>query len=117
MMGKIQCPLCDDTGKILVRPTRLIGATYSFDDPWKGDEHFEPCPLCQNNPALLEEKTYKVDSKPWWAKNRFTHFLVVATDLLWRVTKKGADIKDLLTAARVSWDLTKPTKQDKGING
>lgn len=42
----MSCPLCDNSGWILVRPTRLIGATYSFWDTWKGDEHIEPCPLC-----------------------------------------------------------------------
>jgi len=46
MKNDKKCPLCDDTGRILNRPTRLMGATYPFDDPWKGDEHFEPCPLC-----------------------------------------------------------------------
>jgi hypothetical protein len=44
-----ECPLCGDMGKVFKRPTRLMGATYPFDDPWKGDEHYEPCPLCGNN--------------------------------------------------------------------
>jgi len=26
---------------VFVETKRLIGATYSFDDPWKGDEHYE----------------------------------------------------------------------------
>ncbi len=30
----------------LKRPARLIGATYPEDDLHKGDEHFEPCPIC-----------------------------------------------------------------------
>lgn len=40
------CPLCGDTGEVLVRPERLLGATYADDDPYKGEEHFEPCPVC-----------------------------------------------------------------------
>jgi len=40
------CYLCDGTGMVLKSPVRLMGATYPEDDPWKGDEHFELCPLC-----------------------------------------------------------------------
>jgi len=42
------CPLCGGTNEVLKRPQRLMGATYPEDDKWKGDEHFEPCPLCNN---------------------------------------------------------------------
>jgi len=48
------CPLCNGTGEIIKRPARLMGATYPEDDQWKGDEHFEPCPLCcctEENPC------------------------------------------------------------------
>lgn len=32
--------------QVIKRTTRLMGATFPEDDPWKGDEHLEPCPLC-----------------------------------------------------------------------
>ncbi len=32
--------------QVIKRPARLIGATYPEDDKWKGDEHFEACPIC-----------------------------------------------------------------------
>jgi len=48
------CPLCDGTKEVLRRPARLMGATYTEDDQWKGDEHFEPCPLC--NPIIDQLK-------------------------------------------------------------
>lgn len=40
------CPFCGGTEEVLQKPERLIGATYAFDDPWKGDEHIGPCPVC-----------------------------------------------------------------------
>lgn len=43
------CPLCDDSGEVVVRPTRLMGATYWGRD--SGDEYIEPCPLCVNEEA------------------------------------------------------------------
>lgn len=45
--AKESCPLCQGTGEVLERPARLMGATYPESDPWKGDEHFVPCPLCK----------------------------------------------------------------------
>lgn len=41
------CPLCGGTKEVIERPTRLMGATYPDSDPFKGDEHLEPCPLCE----------------------------------------------------------------------
>lgn len=38
------CPLCDNCREVVIRPTRLIGATYL--DEYLGDERLEPCPLC-----------------------------------------------------------------------
>jgi len=32
--------------QVIKRTTRLMGATYPEGDPWKGDEYFEPCPIC-----------------------------------------------------------------------
>ncbi len=48
------CPLCQGTKEVLRRPARLMGATYPLDDTWKGDEHFEPCPIC-----TAEDKDHK----------------------------------------------------------
>ena len=42
----MQCAICADTGLVINRPHRLLGATYPPEDRWKGDEHFSPCPLC-----------------------------------------------------------------------
>jgi len=50
----MSCILCDGSGEIINRPTRLMGATYPEDDQWKGDEHFEPCPLCGGHPRVLK---------------------------------------------------------------
>lgn len=41
--AKPKCPLCDDSGEVVVRPTRLIGATYLDGD--SGDERIERCPF------------------------------------------------------------------------
>lgn len=41
-----ECPLCKGTKEVVKRTARLMGATYPEDDPFKGDEHLEPCPLC-----------------------------------------------------------------------
>ena len=32
--------------QVIKRPTRLMGATYPESVQWRGDEHFEPCPIC-----------------------------------------------------------------------
>ena len=42
-MSKV-CHLCDGTVEVIERLSRLMGATYPEDDPWKGDEHLVPCP-------------------------------------------------------------------------
>ncbi len=42
-----ECPLCGGTKEVIERPPRLMGATYPENDPYKGDEHLEPCPLCE----------------------------------------------------------------------
>lgn len=47
---------------------------------------------------------------PLWARNRFTHFIVVAADLLWKVTKQGADIWHGIQAIKISWALTQKEK-------
>jgi len=59
--GEKPCPLCQGTQKILQRPARLIGATYPPEDTWKGDEHYEPCPLCSTEkpPVLSDEEIQK----------------------------------------------------------
>lgn len=44
-----ECPLCGGTKEVIERPPRLMGATYPENDPYKGDEHLEPCPLCEQN--------------------------------------------------------------------
>jgi len=41
-----ECPLCGGSKEVVVRPTRLMGATYSDDNIFRGDEHLKPCPLC-----------------------------------------------------------------------
>jgi len=38
------CPLCQGTNEVLVRPSRLMGATYKDGD--SGDERIEVCELC-----------------------------------------------------------------------
>lgn len=49
----------------------------------------------------------------WWAKNRFTHFMVVATDLIWKVIRyHQADVGFLINAIRISWNLTKKEGKD-----
>lgn len=40
------CGLCGGSLEIVIRPTQCIDATYSEDDPFKGDEHLELCPVC-----------------------------------------------------------------------
>lgn len=40
------CAACHDSRRVFISTKRLIGATYWSDDPWKGDEHYELCPLC-----------------------------------------------------------------------
>lgn len=54
------CELCEGSTEIVVRPTRLIGATYPEDDKWKGDEHLEPCPLCWQSPWHMAKGTGEV---------------------------------------------------------
>ena len=49
------CPLCGGTNEVLQRPARLMGATYPDNDSWKGDEHFEPCPLCYSQICRIKE--------------------------------------------------------------
>lgn len=43
---EVKCLLCQGTKEVIRRPARLMGATYLETDQYKGDEHFEPCPLC-----------------------------------------------------------------------
>ena len=57
-MSKV-CQLCGGTAEVIQRPSRLIGATYSWDDPWKGDEHLSPCPLCSRSPWDMAKGTGK----------------------------------------------------------
>jgi len=57
-MSKL-CPLCDGSTEVVVRSSRLMGATYPEDDPWKGDEHLAPCPLCGRSPWGMAEGTGK----------------------------------------------------------
>ena len=40
----VKCLLCEDSGEVVVRPTRVLGATYWDID--LGDERVVPCPLC-----------------------------------------------------------------------
>lgn len=47
-----ECILCNGTKEVIKRPVRLMGATYPEEDIWKGDEHFEPCPLCLKKKEL-----------------------------------------------------------------
>lgn len=54
------CELCGGCLEIVVRPTRVIGATYPEDDKWKGDEHLEPCPLCWQSPLHMAKGTGQV---------------------------------------------------------
>lgn len=50
----------------------------------------------------------EIKENPWWARNRFTHFIVVARDLSWRIIRNHkADIPSLIMAVRVSWNLTR----------
>lgn len=53
------------------------------------------------------------ESSMWWTRIRIIRFVVVAADLLWRVIKKGADVKDLITAIRISWSLTTKERSHK----
>lgn len=39
------CKLCGETGEVVNRPSRLMGATYWGND--SGDERLEPCPICR----------------------------------------------------------------------
>ena len=50
------CPLCGGTREVLIITTRLMGATYSTEDKWRGDEHFEPCPLCDYEAMVKNEE-------------------------------------------------------------
>jgi len=59
----MKCPACDDTGEMFVIPQRLMGATYSFDDTCKGDEHYEPCPLCKEENENEYRNGKKRDSR------------------------------------------------------
>jgi len=49
-----KCPLCQGTKEVLSRIPRLMGATYPEDDPYKGDEYLEPCPLCAEELGIGE---------------------------------------------------------------
>ena len=44
------CELCEDSREVVVRPDRVMGATYWGSD--SGDEHLEPCPLCTTRSLL-----------------------------------------------------------------
>jgi len=62
-MSKL-CQLCDGTTEVIERPARLMGATYPEDDPWKGDEHLVPCPLCWCSPWDMARGTGKIIITP-----------------------------------------------------
>lgn len=46
------CPLCQGTKEVLVRPSRLMGATYI--DGGSGDERIEVCELCSEEGKMAE---------------------------------------------------------------
>lgn len=56
-----ECPLCGGTKEVIERPPRLMGATYPENDPYKGDEHLEPCPLCEQKERSYEMGVNKVN--------------------------------------------------------
>lgn len=62
-MSKL-CQLCGGTAEVIERPRRLMGATYPEDDPWKGDEHLVPCPLCNRSPWDMARGTGKTIITP-----------------------------------------------------
>ena len=76
-----ECLLCEGTKEVVNRPARLIGATYPEDDPFKGDEHFELCPLCcaENRDTNLGEN---MKIKDWYCftSPRTTIGIVVGED-------------------------------------
>ncbi len=51
------CLLCGGTAEVRVIPSRLIGATYPWDDPHRGDEHLSPCPSCSRSPWDMAKGT------------------------------------------------------------
>ena len=63
-MKRKVCQLCDGTAEVIERPRRLMGATYPEDDPWKGDEHLVPCPLCNRSPWDMARGTGKTIITP-----------------------------------------------------
>ena len=42
--GRSECELCKGSGEVIVRSSRLMGATYWGSE--RGDEHLEECPQC-----------------------------------------------------------------------
>lgn len=68
------CPLCNDYSEVVVRPERLLGATYF--NGGSGDEYLEPCPICCGKRITFHQVVANLmlnidkDLMKWYVNNR-----------------------------------------------